>query len=615
MSFVSELRRRNVVRVAIVYAVASWLALQVTDVARSLLGLPDWTGRLVVLLLALGLPVALAISWVYEVTPEGLVRTEAVDPAHSTAPQTGRRLDRIIIAGLALSIALLLLDRFLYRDADRSQPAVAAPARPTSGAETRLRTIAVLPFVNMSNDPANEYFSEGISEEILNTLARIEGLQVAARTAALQFKGRGADIAEIGQKLKVGAVLEGSVRRAGDSVRISAQLVDVTNGYRVWSETFERGTTDVFAVQTEIAGAIADALQLAVGAQGPATASVKIRELPTQDPHAYELFLQGRYLWRQRNGPAVTRAIELLEEAVRLDPGFAEAHAALASAYRILQSYASVDAAATRGRALKAADRALALDDSLAEAVAVKGGVLEETAQWAAAEEHFLRAIELAADEPTPHHWLALLYLGTGYVREFSSEIARAYVLDPTNAAIAGLMTVERHLAGDTAGAVRQAELAASMGGVFALVGRLPEVLLDTGQPEAALEASRRGFARIGLDPALADTVHAAISDPTRRPAARRAILAAPRQYYPANIRISHLLWIGESELAVREALEAPDANPTDLLLSAWYPSRSDLRATPAFKRFVREVGLLDYWRKRGWPDLCRPVGDDFACD
>jgi TolB-like protein len=556
MSFVGELRRRNVVRVAIVYGVASWLLLQIADVARSLLRLPDWSGGLVILLLALGLPVALVISWVYEITPEGLARTKAVDPAHSIAPQTARRLDRIIMAGLALSVIVLLADRFLSHDAPRPRPAAAIPAQPAASLE-RLRTIAVLPFVNMSNDPANEYFSDGMSEEILDTLARIEGLQVAARTASFQFKGRGADIAEIGQKLNVGAILEGSVRRAGESVRISAQLVDVTNGYRIWSRTFDRSATDVFAVQTDIAGEIADALQLEIGATDVGPAPERLRQLPSDDPRAYELFLQGRHLWRQRNGPAIGRAVDLLEEAVRRDPQFAEAHAALASAYTVQQNYSSVDAATARSHALAAADRALALDSSLSEAIAVQAMAFRDTHQWQAAEQGLRRAIELEPNEATPHHWLALMHLSTGYLREFSTEIARAYALDPTNAAIAGLMTIERHFAGDTAGAVRQAELAASMGGVFALVCRLPEVLYDAGQSEAALEATRRGFAQIGLDAALADTIHSAVLDPARRSAARQAILSAPRRFYAANMRICGLMRIGEVEAAVHEALEA----------------------------------------------------------
>src|SRR5262245_26216744 len=180
MSFVSELRRRNVVRVAIVYAVASWVILQLADVFGSLLELPQWTGKLVILLLALGLPVALVMSWVYEITPEGLTRTSEVDRERSVAHVTGRRLDRMIMGGLVLAIGVLLVDRYLPREQHEKQ-ATSQPSDRPADAAAKPRSIAVLPFVNMSNDPANEYFSDGMSEEILNTLAQVDGLQVAAR--------------------------------------------------------------------------------------------------------------------------------------------------------------------------------------------------------------------------------------------------------------------------------------------------------------------------------------------------------------------------------------------------------------------------------------------------
>ena len=335
-----------------------FLILQVTDVLVPALGLPDWVMRFIALLLLLGFPLVLIFSWVYELTPEGLKKQHEVDLNQSITHETGRKINYLIGALAVLAIAVVAAERFIPRTAPIPAATEAASAASSAEApvQAAVKSIAVLPFVNMSGDPANEYLSDGMSEEILNTLAGIEGLKVAARTASLQFKGRGADIGEIGEKLKVGTVLEGSVRKAGESVRISAQLVDVTNGYRIWSKTFDRTATDVFAVQTEIAGEIADALQLGIGAADSGSTPAQIRELPTNDSTAYELFLQGRHLWRQRNGPSVTRAIELLVETVARDPQFAEAHAALASAYTVLATYQSVDATMTRARALTATD-------------------------------------------------------------------------------------------------------------------------------------------------------------------------------------------------------------------------------------------------------------------
>jgi adenylate cyclase len=476
------------------------------------------------------------------------------------------------------------------------------------------RSIAVLPFVNMSNDPGNEYFSDGMSEEILNTLARVDGLQVASRTSSFRFKGQSADVAEIGRQLKVGAILEGSVRRQGDSVRITAQLIDVQNGFHLWSRTFDRSLENVFAVQTEIASHIVEALQLELRGAGSGGQGVGLRELPTQNALAYELFLQGRHLWRQRNGPAVTRATDLLTEAVELDPEFAEAHAALASAWFVLQNYASTNATTSQDRAMAAVRRARALDPSLAEPLAVEASIAGNLGRWSEAERLFRKAIELEPQEATPHHWLSLHHLKTGYLGGFSSEAQVAYTLDPAKAAIVGLPGIAMLLAGDFAGAQRQFEKAISLGAVFAAVVNLPQTLYESGHPDQALVAARRGYERIGLSARHAELIHGAILDPTRRSAARDEIMSAPREYYAANMRIYDLIRIGEFELGVSEALTAPDAVPRDLLFHVWHRTGAPLRRSEAFKRFAREAGLVAYWQERGWPDKCRPRGDDFDC-
>jgi len=601
------------VRVAVVYGVASWLILQLADVFGSLLDLPDWTGKLVILLLALGLPVALVMSWVYEITPEGLARTSDVDRARSIAPQTGRRLDRIIMAGLVLAIGILLVDRYLPRD--QAAPSPTRPAEQPAAVASQPRTIAVLPFVNMSNDPGNEYFSDGMSEEILNTLARVDGLQVAARTSSFRFKGQAADVAEIGRQLKVGAILEGSVRKEGNSVRITAQLIDVQNGFHLWSRTFDRSLESVFAVQTEIAGQIGEALQLELRGTRSDGQAVELRELPTQNALAYELFLQGRHLWRQRNGPAVTRATSVLTEAVELDPEFAEAHAALASAWFVLQNYASIDATTSQDRAIAAVRRARALDPSLAEPLAVEASIAGNHGRWSEAERLFRKAIKLQPEQATPHHWFSLHLLCSGYLGGFSSEAQMAYTLDPANAAVVNLPGIAMLLAGDFVGAQRQFEKAVSLGGLFAGVMYVPQTLYESGHPEQALEAARRGYERIGLGARHADVIHAAILDPAKRSAARDEIMSAPREFYSANIRIYDLMRIGELELAVSEALTAPDAVPRDLLFHVWQRTGTPLRRSQAFKRFAREAGLVAYWQERGWPDKCRPHGDDFDCE
>ena len=264
MSFFAELKRRNVVRVGIAYAIAAWIILQATDVIGEILDLPQWGGKLILLMLGVGFVISLFLAWAFELTPEGLKRESEVDRDSSITRVTGRKLDRAIIVVLALALAWFAWDKFSGGGAPSARPETAAatatePEAP-SAEKAVDQSIAVLPFINMSADADNEYFSDGLSEELLNLLAQVEGLKVAARTSTFKFKGSDADIAEIGEKLNVATVLEGSVRKAGDQVRITAQLIMVDDGFHLWSENYDRRLDNIFEVQDEIASAIVDAL-------------------------------------------------------------------------------------------------------------------------------------------------------------------------------------------------------------------------------------------------------------------------------------------------------------------------------------------------------------------
>ncbi len=263
-SFWSELKRRNVVRVGIAYCAAGWVAIQIASVLFPLFGAPTWILKVVTTLVFLGFPLALVFAWAFELTPQGLKRTDDV-PREVSTPRTGRRLDFLIIGVLAVAVALFALDKFVW---DTGSPAVRSRAggasvepAPQASGGTR-NSIAVLPFVNMSNDPEQEYFSDGIAEELLNALSRIKALKVAARTSAFSFKGKDVDLRDVGHKLNVATVLEGSVRKAGERLRITAQLIDVETGYHLWSETYDRELTDIFAIQDDITSRIVSALQV-----------------------------------------------------------------------------------------------------------------------------------------------------------------------------------------------------------------------------------------------------------------------------------------------------------------------------------------------------------------
>lgn len=390
MSLFSELHRRNVVRVGIAYTVFAWLLLQVADVVMENIGAPDWVMQALLFLLLLGLLPALIFAWVFELTPEGIKRESDVAEGVSVVHQTRRKLDTLIIGTLVIAVAYLFWDGRLREpaadrplaaseqdaggeqkltgmDALREQTEIAARVKNSAEADGKT-SIAVLPFVNLSSDPEQEYFSDGISEELLNVLAQIPALRVAARTSSFQFKGDNRDIGEIAQLLKVGHVLEGSVRKAGTRLRITAQLIEAEGGFHLWSETYDRELEDVFAIQDDISRAIGDALTAELGLEDkilPGASKV------TANTAAYEAFLKGRALVNQRGNQAITAGVRELERAVRLDPNYAPARAQLAIGITLLAAssgtYGDLTIDEVNERAGEQITAAEKLDDDFAE--------------------------------------------------------------------------------------------------------------------------------------------------------------------------------------------------------------------------------------------------------
>ena len=404
MSLFAELKRRNVFRVGIAYVIASWLLLQVSDILVPLLGLQDSVQKIILLLLVIGFVPALIFAWAFELTPEGIKKEKDVDRSRSVAPQTGRKLDRTIIVILALAVVFLL-----YRQTGNDQPgepALPSPEVLENSAETsalkpvdaalQRASLAVLPFVNMSSDPEQEYFSDGLSEELLNRLAKNDQLQVAARTSAFQFKGRNLDIADIGRQLNVTNVLEGSVRKSGNRLRITAQLIQVDNGYHLWSETYEREIDDIFAIQDDISLAISKALEAELGLSMGSADSQR----PTTNLEAYNLYLQARFLLAQRGAQNMLEADALFARAVALDPAFTAAWAGKAFNAALLFNYeSSVTVDQSLSKTLEAANRALALDPGNAEAYTAIGRAQSNNLAWREARQNYERAFELGPDD------------------------------------------------------------------------------------------------------------------------------------------------------------------------------------------------------------------------
>lgn len=440
---IGELKRRNVFRVATLYLVASWLALQMADVGVSLLGLPTWSGRLVLLLLALGFPVALVVSWAYELTPDGLRREHAVPSGESIAHLTGRKLDVLIGIVSALAILVVAADRLVPRTS-LAVPQAAAPS--LAGATTPAvdkRSIAVLPFVNMSGDASNVYFSEGLSEDLINSLARLSDLRVIGRTSSFQFKDQQADVRMIGGKLGVATVLEGSVQKAGDRVRVNAQLVSTTDGAEVWAGTYERGLGDAFAIQDDIVGDVVKALRITLTGAGAPTHGVP------SDPEAYTLALKGRYFLQRNTRQDLRKAAEFYRQAIRLAPDYAPAWAGLAGVYYAQTSYHHMPVEEGLKAMRAAVERALALDPDLASGHHMLAAIRKDYDwDWVAAQMSIDRAQRLAPGNADVLRQAGTLKMIRGSLDQAIALYQQSLELDPLQLITLNNLAVAEYYAG-----------------------------------------------------------------------------------------------------------------------------------------------------------------------
>jgi len=359
LSIYTELSRRNVFRVGIAYVVASWVLLQIVDVIIPIFEVPDWAPKLIFVILAVGLVPALIFAWAFEMTPEGLKKESEVDRSASIVGTTGRKLNFVITGFLVVAVALLLVEREL-RPVE-----IEAPGSEVASEETQEGiSIAVLPFVNMSSDTEQEFFSDGITEEILNSLASVQELKVAGRTSSFAFKGQNDDLRRIGEALGVNHILEGSVRKAGAQVRITAQLIQVDNGFHLWSETYDRELTDVFAIQDEIANEILKQLRSKL-----LTEEIVVAEARRTNPEVYELYLQAKQRIYTRIRQEIEMAVDELDEAIQLDGEYAPAFAQRGIAMLLLsdQQYGSIPNDESARRAKRYFDQAVQLDPNIAE--------------------------------------------------------------------------------------------------------------------------------------------------------------------------------------------------------------------------------------------------------
>lgn len=415
VSVLSELRRRRVFRVAASYAVIGWLVIQVGETVLEPLGFPDWVLPLLIWVVALGFPVALMLSWAYQMTSSGVVYDHGWMAAHPSRRTTGFL---VFVAGVLVSIAALV---YFIKPIERL---------------TRIDSIAVLPFENLGGDPAGAVFAEGLAEQLLSRLQRVEGLKVPGRRTTELLVDREPSISSLGKALNVDAILEGGLRWAygddnGATVRIDLRLLQASDGFMVWSGEYTRQLDDVFALQEEVATAVIEAIEVDVLKASSA------RDQPTESIEAYELYLRARNAWYRREFASMMQSIEFYDQAILFDPGYADAWSGLAEAWVLAAIWGYIDAREPMERAMAAAQRALALDDSL-PGTYVALGAIAHWYEWndEEAERFFLKALEVDADYPTARNWYSIFLANTGRYQESLEQLSLALAVDPRNVII-----------------------------------------------------------------------------------------------------------------------------------------------------------------------------------
>ena len=407
MSFFSELNRRNVFRVIVLYVISSWVILQAADVLSAILPVPEWTGSFVFLLLALAFPMVVIFSWVYEITPEGIKREQSVHPDKSVTHLTGRRLEILIGVVAALAIVVVIVDRAVPEPHEVVESSEAADPVESAGPQQSVddHSIAILPFDDMSETGDQAYFSDGLAEELLNLLAKLPELKVASRTSSFSFREVGADVRTIAAQLGVRYVLEGSVRKQGDKIRITTQLIDAETDFHIWSEVYEREQNDVFAIQDDIARNVVSALQLVISNPSETILSRK----STENIDAFEAYLRGRgFLRMPASGETLASAEANFRKAIELDASYADAHAGLCDTYR--ERFSTTYDMTAFESAEAACNRALALSPREPSVLISLGQLYRISGEDFRAEQSFLRAIELDDRAAAAYDGLARTY-------------------------------------------------------------------------------------------------------------------------------------------------------------------------------------------------------------
>jgi TolB-like protein/cytochrome c-type biogenesis protein CcmH/NrfG len=577
-SFFAELKRRNVYKVAVAYIVAGWLLVQVATQVFPFLEIPNWVVRLVIAVVAIGFPIALIIAWAFEATPEGIKRTEVADAAGQRS--LGGAWIYIVLVGAFVSLGLFFLGRYTAGNA--------TPRHSAAATATPQKSIAVMPLLNESGDPSDEYFSDGLSEELIAALGQIRNLKVIGRSSSFRFKDRKEEPKAIGEKLGVSTLLEGTVRKQGNKVRIVAELINAADGTELWSRIFDRELKDIFAVQAEIAQAVAASLELTLLGNKDTTAA----SASTQNAEAHNAYLQGHFYFARRNVEDYRKAISLFDQAIRLDPDYALAYAERAEAWTFIGDLNVEQKKEAWAAAKRDAEKAVAVGPNLAEAHAALGWV-RFFCEWKFAEglAELKRARELAPANPTANDLLARVLIYVNQIAEAEKLARQAIELDPlaylARGNLARILLAEGKLDEADSEARKSAELQPAGAGnhrwqVTVAVLRGDG---DTALREAQLEPNE-GYRRFEL--ALA---HYAQGDRAAADKALADMVANDRNLLAYQIAEVYA-WRGETDKAFEWLQISYDNHDTGLLSLLIDPLMRGLRTDPRYKSMVEKVGL-----------------------
>ena len=579
-NFFSELKRRNVYKVAITYVVVAWLLVQAASILLPTFEAPTWVMKAFVVFLAFGFAISVMISWAFEATPEGLKRTENVPPdVAASLPTWSRRRFATFIASVAIIAAGLLAYQFLR---PKSTP---SPRQ----SEAATKSIAVLPLLNESGDPADEYFSDGLSEELIAALAQIKDLKVIGRSSSFRFKDRKEETKTIGEKLGVATLLEGTVRKQGGRVRIVAELINAADGIELWTRTFDRELKDIFAVQEEIAAAVASSLKVTLLGSDERSST----KAETRNAEAHNAYLLGHYYFQRRNLEDYRKAVAYFDEAIRLDPAYGLAYAERSEAWTLIGDLSGQGKTAWP-KAREDAEKAVAIAPALAEAHAALGWV-RFFAQWKFAEglSELKRAKELSPANPTANDLLARVIVYLGKLDEAEKQARQAVELDPlaypAQNNLARVLFFEGKLDEADAIARKVAELqpTAASSHRFQVLVAVQRGNGETALREAQLEPDA-GYRRFEL--ALAQHVR---GDRKAADAALADLIASGRDQLAYQIAQVYAVR-GEKEKAfewLQISFDTHDSGTLGLLVD---PLLRDLRTDPRYKRLLAKLGLPD---------------------